>query len=118
MISKMLAAKIEKEKEEIIRMYQTGTRIAEIAEKYGVVDTTIHRRLHKWGIPIKRGNYRPRVSKYNMKKNKYSPELLKQRAINTAINDDPVKGIQYIKYKNTTEDQILITNIISRSIIG
>ena len=110
---------LTRDKDYIIKMYNEGWHIIDIAERYGVNGTTIQRRLRKWGYKVKRKNsYRKRKSNYNMKAREFSPEFITKRAVNTAINNDPEHGIKYIKFKNTTEDQILITNILSRPIIG
>lgn len=112
-------SKLKGQEDTIIKMYNDGLQIYEIATKYGVNDTTIHRLLHKHKIPVERKNYKPsigrRKSKYDMKKRVFSPELKAKIAENTRINNAKIK---YIKFYNTTEDQILITNILSRPIIG
>ena len=64
------------------------------------------------------GNHRVRISKYGMHEREFSPEFLAQRAINTQINNDPKKGIQYVRFVRTTADQYLISNIINHPIIG
>ena len=104
------------DKDFIIKMYNEGYHIIDIAERYGVNGTTIQRRLRKWGYEVKRKNsYRKRKSNYNMKAREFSPELKAKIAENTRINNAKIK---YINFYNTTEDQILITNILSRPIIG
>ena len=104
------------DKDFIIKMYNEGYHIIDIAERYGVNGTTIQRRLRKWGYKVKRKNsYRKRKSNYNMKAREFSPELKAKMAENTRINNAKIK---YINFYNTTEDQILITNILSRPIIG
>ena len=65
------------------------------------------------------GNRRVRISKYGMHEREFSPEFLARRAINNRINNDPKKGIQYVKFgKATRRDQYLIHNIINCPIIG
>ena len=104
------------DKDFIIKMYNEGYHIIDIAERYGVNGTTIQRRLRKWGYEVKRrSGYRQRKSGYNMKAREFSPELKAKIAENTRINNAKIK---YINFYNTTEDQILITNILSRPIIG
>ena len=104
------------DKDFIIKMYNEGYHIIDIAERYGVNGTTIQRRLRKWGYKVKRKNsYQKRKSNYNMKAREFSPELKAKIADNTRINNAKIK---YINFYNTTEDQILITNILSRPIIG
>ena len=104
------------DKDFIIKMYNEGYHIIDIAERYGVNGTTIQRRLRKWGYEVKRrSGYRQRKSGYNMKAREFSPELKAKIAENTRINNAKIK---HINFYNTTEDQILITNILSRPIIG
>jgi len=108
-------SKLRGKEDQIIKMYKGGSRVLEIATKYGVVDTTIHRLLHKQKVPVTRCNYRPRRSNYNMKKRVFSQELIAKMKENTRVND---KYIKYVKFENTTGDQILVTNILSRPVIG
>jgi len=109
MIKKMVGRRINKDKQEIINMYNNDKSIVKIAKIYGVAATTIHRRLRKWGIEVKRRrNYEPRMTNYNMKKRELSPEILAKIKENTRIND------KYIKYYNTVEtgnDRFLVRNI-------
>ena len=103
-------------KDLIIKKYQDGEYIEDIARHFGVHYTTIQRRLNNWGIKVMRKKvYRKRKSNYNMKAREFSPELKAKMAENTRINNAKIK---YINFYNTTEDQILITNILSRPIIG
>jgi len=116
MIKRLVGARIKKEKDIIIKMYQSGEKcIAEIAGEYGVAESNIHRKLRKWGIPVKRGNYKSRVSKYDMKERKFSPELMAKIKENTLINNAKIK---HVKFERSTEDQKLVDNILSRPIIG
>ena len=116
MIKKLIGARIKREKDLIIEIYQSGEKcLAEIADEYNVVETTLYRQLHKWGIPIKRSNYKTRINKYNMKERKFSPELLEKIKENTQINNAKIK---YVNFERSTEDQKLIDNILSRPIIG
>ena len=48
--------KLKGKEAEIIKMYQDESRIDEIANKYGVADTTIHRLLHKYKVLVCRKN--------------------------------------------------------------
>ena len=111
--------KLKGQEDTIVKMYNNGSRIFEIATKYGVADTTIHRLLHKKKIPVYRKNIKPsigrRKSKYNMKERVFSPEFLAKQRENTRIND---KYIQYVRFEHSTEDQKLIDNLLSRPIIG
>ena len=99
----------------IIKMYKQDHRITEIAKKCNVHTVTIQRLLHKQKIPVNRRNVYHRKSNYNMKKRVFSPEFLMKQKENTRIND---KYIKHTKFENSTEDQKLIINIMSRPIIG
>ena len=105
--------KFEAEKERIIKMYEDNVGILNIAKEYGVVETTICRRLKKWGIQVKRkAYYRRRKNKENKPKGKFSPELLAKMKENTRINN------QHIKFYNTidtSKDKSLVRNILKKS---
>lgn len=86
--------RIKSEREKIIRMYKENIPIAEIAEEYGVVSTSIWRHLKRWGIPIKnkpRAPYYYRDKKTKMSKRTFSPELQAKMKENTRINDKYIK---------------------------
>jgi len=107
--------KLRGKEKNIVKMYNSRSRIEEIANKFGVHTVTIQRLLHKQKVPVNRSNYKPRRSNYNMKKRVYSKELLMKQKENTRINN---KYINYIKFEHSTEDQRLIDNILSKPIIG
>lgn len=107
--------KIRKDKDVIIKMYKNNTPIMDIAKKYSVVSTSVCRHLKKWGVEVKRKPYQIRVKKIKRKKRSFSPELRAIMEENTRINN---KYIKHCEFEHTTEDQRLITNIISRPIIG
>jgi len=73
--------------------------ILNIAKEYGVVETTICRRLKKWGIQVKRKAYYRRKKKKKSKR-EFSPELIAKMKENTRINN------KYIKFYNTVEKYI------------
>jgi len=114
--SKLIGARIQTDKVKIIETYKSGVDILELADQCNVCVNTMCHKLHIWGVKIRDGDWHKK--KY-IPKQKFSPELLAQRAINTRINDDPKKGIQYVKFgKATRRDQYLIHNIINRPVIG
>ena len=94
----------------IIEMYEGGTGITELASKYDVKVNTLCKKLYIWGIRIRRGDWHKK-NKCNFNR-ECSPELLSQRGINTRINNDKEKGIQYITSKRAIPDEYLISNII------
>ena len=101
------------EKDRIIKMYEDNVGILNIAKEYGVVETTICRRLKKWGIQVKRkAYYRRKKNKEKKFKREFSPELIAKMKENTRINN------KYIKVFNTVEtgkDKFLVRNILRRS---
>jgi len=108
-------SKLKGQVDAIIKMYNEGKRIYEIATKYGVNDTTIHRLLHKHKIPVERKNYKPSIgrrrSKYNMKKREFSSELIAKMKENTRINNGK---IEYVRSYNSIQDQRLVRNILNK----
>jgi len=94
----------------IIEMYEGGTDITELASKYDVKVNTLCKKLYIWGVKIRIGDWHKK-NKCNFNR-KFSPELLSQREINTRINNDKEKGIQYITSKRAIPDEYLISNII------
>ena len=115
--SKIIGARIQADRSTIIAMYADGVPIAKLASDYDVKVDTLCRRLRQWGEKIKRNDWHKKV-KGESSKRKFSPELLAKREVNTRTNNDPKKGIQYVNFTNTTEDQRLVANIISHAIIG
>jgi len=102
--------KIKDDKDRIIKMYEDNVGILNIAKEYGVVETTICRRLKKWGIQVKRKAYYRRNKKKKSKR-EFSPELIAKIKENTRINN------KYIKFYNTVEtgkDKFLVRNILER----
>ena len=55
------------------------------------------------------GNHRARVTKYGMHEREFSPELKAKMKENSRINN---KGIKYIKFTHTTQDQRLMAEIL------
>jgi len=98
------------DKDRIIKMYKDNVGILNIAKEYGVAETTICRRLKKWGIQVKRKAYYHRNKKKKSKR-EFSPELKARIKENTRINN------KYIKFFNTVktgEDKFLVRNILER----
>ena len=98
----------------IIKMYQENMRVTAIAAKYGVVESTIYMHLKKWGIPLKRGVWIKQARPKKHWKRKFSSELMAKFKENSRIND---KGIKYVKFERTTQDQYLVSNIINHPIM-
>ena len=116
--------KLRGHEQEIMEMYKQRIRVAVIAEKFNVHDTTITKLLHKLKAQVDRRDYKPqagprkrRVSNYHWNKNKQepSPELLAQRAVNTKYNNDPNKGIKHIRTNISNSELKLIRNILNKA---
>ena len=110
----LIAAYIDKNKEEIIEKYEQNMPINLIAELYGVSRSIIYSRLVKWGITLRkykgaRRRKEERLMARKHYKRQFTDEFLVIQKENTAIND---KKIKYVEFKETTEDQILVRNII------
>jgi len=105
---------IQADKDKIIKMYRDNMRVKAIADKYGVVRSTIYFHLKNWGIPLERGAWNHHVKQRKHWKLSKSRELLARMAENSRINDEK---IEYVKFKNTTEDQRLVVNIIDHPLL-
>ena len=110
----IIAEYIDENKDSIIQKYNENISISEIAELYGVAESTIYLRLVKWDVRIKRfGVIRHRRNKKPIRqKRKFSPELQAKMKENTRINN------KYIKFYNTVEtkdDKFLVQNILKKS---
>ncbi len=103
---------IRADKDKIINQYQNDMQVSEIASGYSVALSTIYRYLKEWGIPLKRIAWNNQVKAKPRKHWKLmkSKELVAKMKENTRINNDK---ITYISFKNATEDQRLVKNIIS-----
>ena len=110
-----IGKRIRADKAKIIEMYEADTHIIDIAKEYGVVESTIHRHLRNWGVPLKRGAYRRRKRKVNEFKRKFSEVFLARQAENTRINNMLIK---HCEFEHSTEDQLLVSNIIQHPILG
>jgi predicted DNA-binding protein YlxM (UPF0122 family) len=110
---------IKDNKENIIREYSEGMSVSEIAELYNVALSTIYVKLGNWGIVVKqyRGAFRRRneKTKKTRYKREFSQAFIANRKANTVVNDGK---IDYIEFINSTEDQRLVRNLLSRPIIG
>ncbi len=115
MNTKLVGRAIQADKASIIALYESDTRILDIAKRYGVAESTMYRQLKQWGIPIKRGVYGHRkriVKKFKLKKN---PELIAKMKVNSRVNREHIKQVDFVR---TSEDQRLVSNIINHRIIG
>ena len=110
MNNNITSARLLANQSNIIKMYEGGTDITEITGKYDVKVNTLCKKLYLWGVKIRVGDWHKK-DKCNFNRT-FSPELLSQREINTRVNDDKDKGIQYIVSKRTIPDEYLISNIL------
>ena len=115
MSKNITGARIKVEKDIIIKMYNNGVPIVNIAREYGVVSTSLWRHLKKWGIEVKRKPYQHRPKRIIRFKLKKSLKLQARMAENSRINDIFIKPC---KFEHAAEDQKLVSNIINHPIIG
>jgi len=111
----LIGSRLLFDKVKIIEMYKSGVDILELADECNICVNTICHKLHIWGVKIRDGDWHKK--KY-IPKQKFSPELMAKMKENSRINNDPKKGIQYVKFVRTTADQYLISNITNHPIIG
>ena len=101
-----------KNKEEIIKLYQEGKSIREIAGIYGVAKSTIYIKLRLWNIKLKdnkytrNGSHRKKKEKY---KREFSKELLEKMKRNSEINNQHIK---HFKIEDSKENKGLIKRVL------
>jgi transposase-like protein len=87
----IIGARIKADKEKIIEMYDyMGVDILDIAEEYNILPNTMCKKLHDWGVKIKRGDYTRKREKGKVKI-KRSKELQEMIDYNTKVNDERIK---------------------------
>jgi len=111
----LIGKRIRADRAKIIEMYKADIFVIDIANKYDVVESTIHRYLRLWGIPVKRKIHQHKKREVKKFYRKFSPELKAIMKENSQINDEHIKQVDF---ERTTEDQRLVANIISHPIIG
>jgi len=99
-------------KEEIIKLYQEGKSIREIAGIYEVAESTIYIKLRLWNIRLKdnrytrNGSHRKKKEKY---KREFSKELLEKMKRNSEINN---KHIKHFEVEDSKENKELIKRVL------
>ncbi len=106
--------KLDKNRSYIINKYVSGIEIHILAGEFNVAVDTLCRRLKKWGIKPRKGDFKKkqRIIKYS--KRRFSPEFLANRKRNTEINNDKIQNIRTI---NNASDHRLVRNILNRAFI-
>ena len=107
---------INKSRDNIIQKYSEGMPIYDIAELYGVANSTIYIKLAKWGIKIKKykGARGRKIDKPRKRyKRKFSPELQAIMKENSRINNSKIGCVEFT---GGTEDQKLVRNLSARCI--
>ena len=101
----IIAKYIDDNKDQIIAKCNKGMPVYNIAELYGVANSTIYLRLVKWGVRINkyRGARGRRLGKPVKFKRKFSPEFLAHQAEITRLNEGKIK---YIEFDYVTDIQI------------
>ena len=101
-----------KNKEEIIKLYQEGKSIREIAGIYEVAESTIYIKLRLWNVRLKdnrythNGSHRKKKEKY---KREFSKELLEKMKRNSEINNQHIK---HFKIEDSKENKELIKRVL------
>lgn len=110
---------IDENRADIIRRYDEGDLISEIAEIYNVAHSTIYLRLVKWGLRIKKyvGPVRRKNEKPVRQRRKFSPELIEKMKENTRINDKYIKFRGFKHKKDSKEDQELVIEVTKLPVI-
>ena len=97
-------------KEEIIKLYQEGKSIREIAGIYGVAKSTIYIKLRLWNIKLKDNKYTRNGSHRKEKyKREFSKELLEKMKRNSEINNQHIK---HFKIEDNKENKELIKRVL------
>ena len=97
-------------KEKIIKLYQEGKSICEIAGIYGVAESTIYIKLRLWNIRLKDNRYTHngthRKKEY---KREFSKELLEKMKRNREINNQHIK---HFEVEDSKENKELIKRVL------
>jgi len=112
----LISARLRADKVKIIEMYNNGVDIIEFADEYDAKINTLCHRLYMWGVKVKGSDWHKK-GVHKGAKQKFSSELMAKMKENSRINNDPKKGIQYVKFVRTTADQYLISNITNHPIL-
>ena len=102
--------KVDENKNYITKKYISGTNIHILAKEFNVGTDTLCRRLKKWGVKIKKGDFKKKKTavRQHWKRN-FSKKFLEARAIRTQKYGDKVT---HIKIKGKPHDERLIHNIL------
>lgn len=115
-MNKILIGKtIRADRAKIIKLYKSDTDIADLAGRYNVTVNTMCQQLRKWGLKVRKGDYIIKKPQRKHFKRRFSQGLKVRMAYNTQVNNEHMK---HIEFKNKTEEQRLVSNIIQHPIIG
>ena len=99
-------------KEKIIKLYQEGKSIHEIAGIYEVAESTIYIKLRLWNVRLKDNRY-TRNGSHRKKKEKYKREfskgLLEKMKRNSEINNQHIK---HFEVEDSKENKELIKRVL------
>ena len=99
-------------KEKIIKLYQEGKSIREIAGIYEIAKSTVYIKLRLWNIKLKdnkytrNGSHRKKKEKY---KREFSKELLEKMKRNSEINNQHIK---HFEVENSKESEELMKRVL------
>ena len=99
-------------KEEIIKLYQEGKSVLQIARILGVTKSTIYIKLRLWNVRLKdnrythNGTHRKKEKDYKWE---FSKELLEKMKRNSEINNQHIK---HFEVEDSKENKELIKRVL------
>ena len=97
-------------KEKIIKLYQEGKSIREIAGIYEIAKSTVYIKLRLWNIRLKDNKYTRNGSHRKEKyKREFSKELLEKMKRNSEINNQHIK---HFEVEDSKENKELIKRVL------
>lgn len=112
--TQLKGVEVDKNKEQIIEKYVSGVKIHTLAGEFNITTDTLCRRLKKWGIKLRIGDFRKKIHERKHWKRKFSKELLATRKALTEKFDNQVT---YVEIKDNPQERRLISNILTRSFL-
>lgn len=102
---------VDQNKSKIIKSYKGGIKIHILADEYNIEIDTLCRRLKKWGVKLRKGDFKKKSQERIHFRRKFSPELQAKMRENTRVNNDYIK---HCEFKHRSLDQRLIARILLR----
>ena len=109
--TQLKGVEVDKNKCDIIRRYKANTKINILAGEFNITIDTLCRRLKKWGIKIRKGDFKKKAQERIHFRREFSPELQAKMRENTRVNNKYGKHCEFV---HKSLDQRLITRILLR----